>query len=427
MIEPSLFTRTRLQLLAGFLGVLAAILLLFCAGVGGFFRLALAQRFDQQLAAFAHAALSTIDIEEGEFDFRSAPQVSSQPLPTDTEVQWFDPEGRLLREVGALPGIASQLAERPTTGRFENLPGPLRAWVEPVRAPGGTLAGYLRVTRSFEAMEGSFGQLLWGLAAGIPAVLLVSAAGGWWLTGLVIRPVEDTLRRLEQFAADASHELRNPLMAIQSNCAVALKYPEQMRPGDRQKFLRIEDATRQLLTLVQELLMLARTGEGIAAPEPVDLAHLAQELVAEYRPRACECDLQLNLAIEPSPSSWQVSGKAVQLRCLCVNLIENAVKFTPEGGRIDVRLCRTSREVLVQVSDTGVGIAPTDLPHVFDRFWRADRSRHRQGGSGLGLAIARGIAEAHGGTLEARSIPEHGSTFTVRLPAVHESRCQVSG
>ncbi|MBC8120580.1 MAG: HAMP domain-containing histidine kinase [Gemmatimonadaceae bacterium] len=408
-----MFLQTRLRLLASFLGVLCLILTVFAVAVFTFFEWSLSERFDRQLATFARAVLSSVDIEEGRLDFRGMPRVSPGGL-SDTEVQWFDPGGGLLRQMGALADILPPLKDLPTDGTFSSQTG-LRIWTQPVHDPvGGGRIGYLRVARSLASIESNRRQLLSGLLAGIPVTLALSALGGWGLTGLVIRPVESSFARLEQFTADASHELRSPLMAIQSNCAVALKYPEGIRPGDRQKFLLVEDATRQLVTLVQELLMLARARE-VGTVQAVALTNLVASVVAEYTPQAQERGLKLecHTAEHTNP---QVVGKPVQLRCLVGNLLENAIKYTPAGGRVDVTLSLKGQSVILEVEDTGIGIAPDDLPHVFERFWQADHSRHYRQGSGLGLAIAYGIASAHGGRVTVESVLDRGSRFRVSLP-----------
>lgn len=408
----SLFLQTRLRLLAGFLGVLFLILTVFAVAVFTFFEWSLSERFDRQLAAFARAVLSSVDIEEGRLDFRGMPRVSTGG--SDTEVQWFDPGGGLLRQMGALANVLPPLIDLPADGSFSSQTG-LRIWTQPVHDPiTARRIGYLRVARSLASIESNRRQLLSGLLAGIPVTLALSALGGWGLTGLVIKPVESSFARLEQFTADASHELRSPLMAIQSNCAVALKYPEGIRPGDRQKFLLIEDATRQLITLVQELLMLARAREG-GTVQPVALIELVASVVAEYTPQAQERGVKLEYHASEYASP-QVVGKPVQLHCLVGNLLENAIKYTPAGGRVDVTLSLNSQAAILEVEDTGIGIAPDDLPHVFERFWQADRSRHYRQGSGLGLAIAHGIASAHGGRVTVESTVDRGSRFCVTLP-----------
>lgn len=403
-----------MRFLAAFLGVLAAVLLVFAFSIGFYFKYALIEKFDRQLVAFARAALISIDIEEGQFDFRGGLTVPTPSLPVDTEVQWFDPEGRLLRQVGTLTTISAVLHR----GGFGS-DGEKRIWTEPVSdARTGKQVGYLQVTRSLESVESTLQQLWLGLLAGIPVALALSAVGGWWFTGLVIRPIADNFRRLEQFTADASHELRNPLMAIQSNCAVALKYADGQRPGDRQKFLLIEDATRQLHDFTQDLLMLARAGEDTAPRQAVNFAQLSAEVVAGYAHQADQRSLTLDYKGPPSAdgSEWLVAGKPAQLRCLLSNLLDNALKFTPAGGQVTVTLERQKKMVVLTVADTGIGITATELPHIFDRFWQADRARHHQGGSGLGLAIARSIAHDHRGSLEVASEPGRGSRFKVVLP-----------
>lgn len=414
--EQPLFQLTRRRLQAGFLGVLAGVLVVFAAGISLFFEHALRERFDRQLVDFAHTAVASVDIEGGRFDFRSTPR-PSDTAAADTLVQWFDWRGSPLRTLGAA-GPGELTDGPPEAGRFQNWAGGWRSWCEAVYEPrSGNLVGYLRVVRPLGAIEENRRQLLWVLAAAIPAALLLSAAGGWWLTDLVIQPVEDTFRRLEQFTGDAGHELRSPLTAIMTNSAVALKYPEGMRPGDKQKFLLIEDASRQLLNLVQELLMLARSSNsGGQDARPVALAELTRASMAEFTPRAASQGLTLDYREAADGSNLWVRGKAEQLRCVLVNLLENAFKFTPPGGTITVSLARQEKRAWLTVADTGIGIAPADLPYIFDRFWQADRARRNRDGSGLGLAIARSIVEAHGGTISVESAPDRGSHFAVRLP-----------
>jgi two-component system, OmpR family, manganese sensing sensor histidine kinase len=407
-IEARLFRRTRLRLLASFLGILAVVLCIFALGVERFFVHNLYQRFDAQLLSYARTALASVDIENGQFDLHD------HPVPiAETQLQWFDATGQLLHQSAP---FTTNLGILPQVGRFEALGKNLRAWVEPVQdPPTQQLVGYVRVIRSLEGVEIEHLSLVWGLLGGIPSALFVSAWGGWWLTGLLIRPLEESYARLEQFTGDASHELRNPLMAIATNCAVALKYPEGMRPGDQKKFLLIEDAVRQLLALVQELLMLARADQKPTGISSVELESLVAEVVTGFTATADRQNIRLHY--EPSGSAdWRVLGKEVQLRALVTNLVDNALKFTPAGGDVWVKLSQQGSSTHLTVEDTGSGIAEQDLPHVFERFWQAEPSRHRRGGTGLGLAIARGIAESHGGILRAESQLARGSRFVLQLP-----------
>lgn len=204
-------------------------------------------------------------------------------------------------------------------------------------------------------------------------------------------------------------------MAIKSNVSVALKYPDGMRPTDAEKFEAIASASNQMTHLTEDLLLLART-DKTAHPEqqPVNLTEVLERLVELYQPQAQT--KQITLQAHLAQCSF-VLGDAAQLTRLFTNLIINALHYTLEGGKVEVKLSRTGQSVVVDVNDTGIGIPPEHLARVFDRFWRADQSRtHWDGGSGLGLAIAQLIAQTHGGMIAVSSQVRVGSCFTVRLP-----------
>ena len=233
---------------------------------------------------------------------------------------------------------------------------------------------------------------------------------------------------LRSFTADASHELRTPLTAIRGTAEVALardRSADELR-GTLEEVL---DETGSMLHLVEDLLVLARGDQSQARPEePVDVAAVLRDVqdVGEALAGGKAVEVRLD-----APESLIVPGDAGALRRLFLNLVSNAVKFT-ERGSITI----TAREVAaadagastgappsveVQVADTGIGIAPQDLPRVFDRFYRADAAR-AAGGTGLGLAIARMVAERHRGSISVESTPGAGSVFTVRLPAAAGER-----
>ncbi|HEY0151183.1 MAG TPA: ATP-binding protein [Longimicrobium sp.] len=248
-----------------------------------------------------------------------------------------------------------------------------------------------------------------------PAELRELAQAYNGMLGRLQRAVE----ALRRFTADASHELRTPLTAIRGTAEVALarpRSPEELRDTMGE----ILEETRSMLALVEDLLTLAR-GEEASVPRPtapVDLVAVLRdvqdigEALAEGKPVAVRLD---------APESVIVHGAAGSLRRLFLNLVSNAVKFT-EAGVVEIRVRGANIEgedsgfVEVQVRDTGSGIAPEELPRVFDRFYRADAARERSGGTGLGLAIVRMIVDQHEGEIHAASTPGTGSIFTVRLP-----------
>ena len=233
---------------------------------------------------------------------------------------------------------------------------------------------------------------------------------------LMLERLDGSFRRLAQFSADVAHELRTPVTTLRTASEVMLK--EECSLGEHRTFC--EKMLRQcerLTRTINDLLTLQRTQDGIEAGAYglVDLHDVIEE-VGELFHEAADAK-GVNLAcLADGPSV--VMGYESMLRRLLANLVDNALKYTPEGGRVTVEQNVVDGRVRVCVRDTGMGIDEADLPHVFDRFWRAERSRSRDtGGSGLGLSIAKGIAVSHGGTIAIESAPGKGTCFTVEIPA----------
>ena len=225
-----------------------------------------------------------------------------------------------------------------------------------------------------------------------------------------------------RFTADASHELRSPLGAMRAAVEVALGQPREPKEY-RDVLASLGEQCERLTALVNGLLLLARAdaGEVTVRREPVDLSALATDVAEMYEPLAeergvrfrCECG-------SPLP----VVGDPARLRQLVTNLVDNAIKFTEPGGSVTLRVEAAGEEARLAVEDTGVGIAPEHLPHVFERFYQADPARS-VGGSGLGLSICRWIVEAHGGSIVATS--GEGSAFVVVLPRAETNGALVVG
>jgi signal transduction histidine kinase len=250
--------------------------------------------------------------------------------------------------------------------------------------------------------------------------LALSGLGGIWLTRQAMQPIEKSFQRLQQFTADASHELRNPLMAIKSNAAVALKYAEGMRELDAEKFRAIASATTQMTALTEDLLLLARTDKApLQKHDRVNLTTLLEDLIQLHR---AEADIKQIHLKEQIQEHLEVFGDAVQLTRLFTNLLSNALRYTLEQGLIELQTHQEGNQILVSVKDTGIGITPEQLEHIFDRFWQADRARSYGSGFGLGLAIAQNIAHNHGGTISVTSQPGTGSCFRVQLPIADSAK-----
>ena len=250
-----------------------------------------------------------------------------------------------------------------------------------------------------------------------------------------LQSATETQRR---FVADASHELRAPLTTIQGNLAFLRKHLDELPPEERHSMLAdAHGETLRLAKLVEELLLLARADANDAESGPsqkemrsmageqtqkaplVELDHAVLQLVRQLRRRLVAAGSTLKLEIghiEPV----RVRGDEERLRRITLILLDNALKYTPSNaedgqGRVIVSLERADRQAVLRVRDTGIGIEPADLPHIFERFYRTDRARTRQG-TGLGLPIAQTLVEQLGGRITAESIPGKGSTFSVWLP-----------
>jgi len=235
------------------------------------------------------------------------------------------------------------------------------------------------------------------------------------VNGMLAR-LEISVSRMKQFTADASHELRAPVAVIRTTSELALRKdrsPEEYRNALREVLVESERTSQ----LVDSLLMLARADSGAdhLTLRPMDVVACVREACEEGTKLAESRRIRLDYEI-PS-DAVKIQGDAPAVRRLFFSLIDNAIKYTHEGGHVRVGLHTQNGFVAGEVKDDGIGIAGDDLPRVFDRFWRADKARSREiGGAGLGLSIARWIAERHGGAIEVESAPDRGSTFRVKLP-----------
>lgn len=234
------------------------------------------------------------------------------------------------------------------------------------------------------------------------------------LNSLIAR-LENAVTEIQRFTADASHELRTPLAALRAEAESALNAPRS--PVEYQQSLRVilDEATR-LGRLTDQLLHLSRLDAGTVGivPEAVRIDALLLDVVEQLRPLAATHNVPIRVGqIQPC----EIQGDDIRLSQSFFNILENALKYTPAPGRVEVRCRLSGHSVLIEIEDTGVGISAEALPHVFDRFYRGDPSRDcAVGGTGLGLAIARAAVLVHQGTIEIRSQPAVGSIVLIQFP-----------
>jgi two-component system heavy metal sensor histidine kinase CusS len=347
---------------------------------------------------------------------------------------------------------------------YESVPGDAAGrWrIVNVQVQGPDCPLTVQVARSMAAFDHELEELVLTFLLTGPSTLLVAVGGGYFLARRVLRPVKimtlaanqitadrlsqrvevdnpddelgalaQTLNRMIErlersfteirlFTADASHELRTPLTAIHTEAEVALsKLPSGHE--HQQLLASILEESDRLARLTDQLLTLSREDAGVARQirERVDLTALVKGVAETMRVLAENKGLRLLINDQ---GTLEICGDGARLRQVFYNLIDNAIKYTPEGGLIEIRVDQSGERVRVIVKDSGSGIPPEHLPRVFDRFYRVDKARSReQGGTGLGLTIARSIVVAHGGTVELTSVTGQETTLTVILPTMSAS------
>ncbi len=408
------------RLFGSYLLITATLLGIFSLAMYRFFARSLYHDLDQQLVVLANTAVlnSSKLKQQPQSDIRHT-SVWHETIARGLSLQWFDANGRLLMTQGA-KGSSSPPQ---VSGKVESRRGFRELTVAiPTSSASSSepLLGYVRVSKSTLAVDEILAQLRWQLLIGLLIELGLCGLGGLWLTRQAVLPVERSLVQVQQFTADASHELRSPLTVIKSNIGLVLNHPERIHAADTKRLTAINWAADQMLILIEDLLFLARTDQ--VQPElaqvktPVDLTGLLRSLVVLFEPQAQAKGITLQSELS---SGLHLLGNIAQLNRLFANLVENAIQYTQADGQIWVRGQRQGKQIQVEVQDTGIGIAPEDIDKVFDRFWQADQARtYHAGGYGLGLAIARAVVTQHEGKLQVKSELGQGTTFTVHLPAI---------
>jgi signal transduction histidine kinase len=236
----------------------------------------------------------------------------------------------------------------------------------------------------------------------------------------MIERLETALAHNHRFSADASHELRTPLTIIRGELETLIELPSLPAPVMEGIGSALEESSR-MAKIVNSLMTISRLDCGGEPMElaPVDLAEVVRVTLDQMGLLAEE--KHISLGFEPGEATY-VSGDAMRLKQIVVNLVDNAIKYTPDGGNVRVSVVAEDRKAVLRVSDSGIGIPAAALPLVFDRFYRADEARSREsGGMGLGLSIVKAICMAHGGAASVESIEGKGTMFRVEFPLLHVS------
>ena len=452
--------RTRLILwYAGVLGVslIAFALLVYYAAASVFY-----QRQDEVLRSTAETVASAYmeELEEEQSSAKANQVVLAELVFPNRYVEVTDAGGQVVAWSGNLSGhVVSIPADTLAEARKQSIGfavvNNLRVAVVPLSRNSDV--GYAAVAEPTSVVDESLRRLRRDFIAGIPLILLLASAGGYFLARKTLSPIalmdqqtqritaenlaarldvtnehdelgglattinhllsrlENSFQEQQRFVADASHELRTPLAVLRGETEVALS---QIRTIDEYKasLNLIEDEAERLSRIVEDLFLLAQQplDRPAVVKQQVRLDLIVAECGRAAQVLAAQKDISLKLHAQ-TPLS--LNGDDELLQRMILNLLDNAVKYTPRGGEISIELTKDNGQARVDVRDTGVGISPKDLAYVFDRFYRVDKARSRaMGGAGLGLAISQQIAAAHGGKISVASDLLRGSVFTIELP-----------
>lgn len=411
-------------------------LLLLCAFAGSlYWKVAQQRQEDQrtelrQLMAAAASQLPLIAHETSEAagarKFQPKAELIAVPALLEQRIQWFGLQGELLLEQGKLQLPTGAPAVRRSEPQWQQWPGGLSLW-QPVlvrSSPQATpqVLGSVRVALSDRATQADLRRLRSGLLLGGIVTMVSALLVGRRMLNAAFWPLQQQVRALERFTADASHELRHPLSALR---ALLAAIPEELRQQPQLAWRELNQLTAQLGELVDDLLLLARQRQEIhgSAPsarslERFDLMELLEDLIRCYSAQAGERNIRLSLSPDPSGFCAPIEARSDQILRLFTNLLLNALRHSPAGGHVALEVHSGARQLTVQVIDAGPGIPSHAHEQVFERFWR---SSDQGGHSGLGLAIARSIARSHGGDLRVLTAEPGRCVMQVLLPIPRQS------
>ena len=412
--------RLRLQLTAWYAGVLVLVLVLLGSGLFLTVRRQMSRHLDASVGAAAAALEQAARIRESErAGARGAvvDAVDELHIP-DRSLYLLDDDFHPIKPAVVPDRIrdAFRHAAQAKHG-YSDVDAPdgheLRVYVERFRGTTGTPYVAAVVADRLE-LEDEYASLIEAFAAAALAAMLLVAGGGSLLVRKSTAPVQRSMEQMRRFMADAAHELRTPITLLRTRAEVAAGQ-EREPSRDAAAFQAIEREAARLGDITGELLTLARAdaGEWPVVRETLYLDDAVAGAVDATRARAD----QRRVFVEVGAfDEARISGDTALVRQLLLIVLDNALKFTPAGGRVRLDVSAQNGRAAVVVTDTGLGIPAEQLPHVFERFYRGDRARHEAEGAGLGLAIARWIAEVHGADIAITSQPGHGTRVAISFP-----------
>jgi len=401
------------RLFASYLGAFAVVIIIFAAAVRFSFESIVQQQATNRLSTLARAGEAASDFIPDGFVVNEHSLGGFDVDPKVEGLEWFNSQKRLVARRGHGPPAYVP----PQLGRLAlNGAGGKRLETYTIVLQNGQHqdVGYVRAALTTDAFGQGIGALDLGIMFGSLLAILAAGVGGSMLARASLERTEASYERLREFTADASHELRSPLTALSTTAAVALHESPGMAEQTKKRLISIAATAKEMNRLVDDLLILARAGRSLEREMfTVHVDAIVNQVIDRYSDLAARKSIKLR--VKPG-NGGQVIGNPEQVSRIISNLVENAIRYTPEHGSVLISCSSDAATVQVSVEDNGVGIPPEHLDRIFDRFWRGSVTRSSDGGSGLGLAIARALVERHGGRILVTSRLSAGSIFTITLP-----------
>ncbi len=470
MLRPSTI---RLKLTIWYAAVMGVVLISFSIALYMIMSRALYDEVDAKIKAMAEVTASSVESMKGHFDLTQLDNMLEEKLGFRTPGKFI----QILDNTGTVGQLSANLQAHPLpisikalkkastkeisfeTLQVKNSNYPIRMVTYPV-VENNEVTNILQIGTSLQTVQDTLQKLFFTLLFGVPASLTLASFGGWFMARKSLRPVNDitttarlitaknldkkievanpndevgmlaetinemisrlnnSFGQMNQFSSDVSHELRTPLTILRGEMEVALRSQRSAEEYREVITSGLEEVERMSL-MVEELLLLSKAEHGeLRLNISTVLLHSLLEISfdnAMALARGRGVDITIHGKEEVS-----VQGDKMRLARVLLNLVDNAVKYTPKGGRVILSLAKKGDEAYISIRDTGIGISKEDQEKIFERFYRVDKSRSREiGGTGLGLAICKRIIEAHGGRISVDSEIGKGSTFTVILPLRH--------
>ncbi len=417
-----MFDRIRQRLTLGYVGILALILVLFGAIVVVSFSQQLTAQQDELLEQKAGAEASSL-LSSGSMNYDTRANAESNiaviaVLPDGSiGTDFLDPDSSasslglpfegLAQKAGQEKKIVSETVDGPD--------GPVRVLSMPLFSGSGEAMTVVQAAQTRRVVRDTVNRLTFVLVPLGLLALLLASVGGRYMSRRAMQPVREAFERQRAFVADASHELKTPLTLIRADAEVLSR--GLMDPDHRELADDLLGETDRMNAVLSDLLLLTRLDAGklVVSQEPFALAAVIVETADRFAARAAAKEIRLEV---DAPGKLIARGDRERTGQILAALLDNALRYTPRGGRIAITGRSGEGWVEVSVTDTGPGIPSEHLPRIFDRFYRVEPARTRAGGgTGLGLAIARDLALAQGGKLVAENTRNKGASFTLRLPA----------